>query len=35
VQARLENALDRNYALAYGYSTPGRSLTLALRYHLR
>jgi vitamin B12 transporter len=35
VQLRLDNALDRRYELASGYNTPGRSLTLAMRYHIR
>jgi vitamin B12 transporter len=35
VQMRLDNALDRSYELASGYRTPGRSLSLALRWHLR
>ena len=35
VQARLDNALDHDYELASGYRTPGRSLSLALRWHLR
>ena len=35
VQARLDNALDRRYELASGYSTSRRSLTLAMRYHMR
>ena len=29
---RLDNALDRDYALAYGYGTPGRSLLLTVDY---
>ena len=33
-QLRLDNALDRRYELASGYNTPGRSVTLALRWHL-
>jgi vitamin B12 transporter len=33
-QLRLDNALDRRYELASGYRTPGRSVTLALRWHL-
>ncbi len=32
VEARLENAFDEDYALVYGYNTPGRSLTLATRF---
>ncbi|MFO1401082.1 MAG: TonB-dependent receptor [Steroidobacteraceae bacterium] len=35
VQARLDNALDRDYALIHGYRTAGRSLTVATRYQLR
>jgi vitamin B12 transporter len=35
LQLRLDNALDRRYELASGYNTPGRSLTLAMRYHIR
>ncbi len=34
-QLRLDNALDRRYELASGYNTPGRSVSLALRWHLR
>jgi vitamin B12 transporter len=34
-QLRLDNALDRRYELASGYNTPGRSVTLALRWHMR
>ncbi|MFY2763639.1 TonB-dependent receptor domain-containing protein [Arenimonas sp. MALMAid1274] len=30
VEARLENLTDRDYALAYGYNTPGRSTMLNL-----
>ena len=33
-QLRLDNALDRRYELASGYNTPGRSVTLALRWHM-
>lgn len=29
---RLDNAFDRDYALAYGYGTPGRSLLLSVEY---
>jgi len=35
VQLRLDNALDRRYELASGYNTPGRALTLAMRYRMR
>jgi vitamin B12 transporter len=35
VQARLENAFDRRYALVQGYNTPGRALTVAGRYEFR
>jgi len=35
VQARLDNALDKRYELASGYNTARRSLTLAMRYHIR
>jgi vitamin B12 transporter len=35
LQARLENALDRRYALVQGYNTPGRALTVAGRYEFR
>jgi vitamin B12 transporter len=35
LQLRLDNALDRNYQLVYGYHTAGRSLTVATRYQLR
>jgi vitamin B12 transporter len=34
-QLRVDNALDRRYELASGYNTPGRSLTLAMRYRMR
>ncbi len=34
-QLRLDNVLDRRYELANGYNTPRRSLTLAMRYHMR
>jgi vitamin B12 transporter len=34
-QLRLDNALDRRYQLAGGYNTAGRSLTLAMRFHMR
>ncbi len=34
-QLRVDNALDRRYELASGYNTPGRALTLAMRYHMR
>jgi vitamin B12 transporter len=34
-QLRLDNALDRRYELASGYNTPGRALTLAMRYRMR
>jgi vitamin B12 transporter len=34
-QLRLDNALDRRYELVNGYNTPRRSLTLAMRYHMR
>jgi vitamin B12 transporter len=32
LQARLENALDRRYTLAYGYNTMARSLMVSVRY---
>ena len=32
---RLDNALDRNYELSSGYNTAGRSVTLAMRFHMR
>jgi vitamin B12 transporter len=35
VQLRLDNAFDRRYELASGYNTPGRTLTLAMRYRMR
>jgi vitamin B12 transporter len=35
LQARVENALDRRYELASGYNTPGRTVTLAIRYRMR
>jgi len=35
VQLRVDNALDRHYELASGYNTPGRALTLAMRYRMR
>ena len=35
LQLKLDNALDRDYALIHGYRTPGRSLTVATRYQLR
>ena len=35
LQLRLDNALDRDYQLAGGYNTAGRSFTLALRFHMR
>ena len=31
-RARLENAFDKQYQLAYGYDTPGRGLYLTLQY---
>ena len=31
-RARLENAFDKQYQLAYGYNTPGRGLYLTLQY---
>lgn len=31
-RARLENAFDKQYQLAYGYNTPGRGLYLTLHY---
>ena len=34
-QLRLDNALDRQYELASGYNTAGRSVTLAMRFHMR
>ena len=35
VQLRLDNALDRDYELVSGYNTAGRSVTLAMRFHMR
>ncbi|HVN42885.1 MAG TPA: TonB-dependent receptor [Steroidobacteraceae bacterium] len=35
LSARLDNALDRRYALANGYNTAGRAASIALRYSLR
>ncbi|MCC7464038.1 MAG: TonB-dependent receptor [Gammaproteobacteria bacterium] len=35
LQLRLDNALDRDYALVHGYRTAGRSLSVATRYQLR
>ncbi|HET9485699.1 MAG TPA: TonB-dependent receptor [Xanthomonadales bacterium] len=35
LEARLDNALDRDYELAYGYETPGRSWLLALAHERR
>jgi vitamin B12 transporter len=35
LQARLENALDRDYELADGYRTMGRAFMLAARYDVR
>ncbi len=35
MQLRLDNALDRRYELASGYNTARRSLTLAMRFHMR
>lgn len=35
VQLKLDNALDRDYALIHGYRTAGRSLGVATRYQLR
>jgi vitamin B12 transporter len=35
LQARLDNALDRDYQLANGYNTPRRSAYLAARYRWR
>jgi vitamin B12 transporter len=34
-QLRLDNALDRRYEQISGYNTAGRSLTLAMRFHMR
>ncbi|MDE2220406.1 MAG: TonB-dependent receptor, partial [Gammaproteobacteria bacterium] len=34
-QLRIDNLLDRRYELVSGYNTPRRSLTLAMRYHMR
>jgi vitamin B12 transporter len=34
-QLRLDNALDRKYEQISGYNTAGRSLTLAMRFHMR
>ncbi len=34
-QLRLDNALDRHYELVSGYNTAGRSVTLAMRFHMR
>jgi len=31
-RARLENAFNKQYQLAYGYNTPGRGLYLTLQY---
>jgi vitamin B12 transporter len=35
MQLRLDNALDRHYELVSGYNTAGRSVTLAMRFHMR
>lgn len=35
VQLRVDNALDREYQLASGYNTARRSVTLAMRFHMR
>ncbi|HEV7431708.1 MAG TPA: TonB-dependent receptor, partial [Steroidobacteraceae bacterium] len=35
MQLRLDNAFDRNYELVSGYNTPGRSVTLAMRFNMR
>jgi vitamin B12 transporter len=35
MQLRLDNALDRRYELVSGYNTAGRSVTLAMRFHMR
>ena len=35
MQLRLDNALDRHYELTSGYNTAARSVTLAMRFHLR
>jgi vitamin B12 transporter len=35
LQLKLDNALDRDYQLVYGYRTAGRSLTVAARYRFR
>lgn len=35
VQARLENALDKDYERSSGYNTPGRNLFVSLRYQPR
>ena len=32
LEGRLENAFDRDYELAHGFNTPGRTLTVALVY---
>ena len=32
VAARLDNAFDRRYALANGYNTAGRAVTISTRY---
>lgn len=35
MQARLENALDKRYAISSGYNTPGRNLFVTVRYEPR
>jgi vitamin B12 transporter len=35
VQLRVDNALDREYQLVYGYNTPQRSLMLGTRYRFK
>ena len=35
VSARLDNALNRHYALADGYSTAGRDASISTRYSFR
>jgi len=35
MQLHLDNALDRHYELVSGYNTAGRSVTLAMRFHMR
>ena len=35
VTVRLDNAFNRNYELADGYNTAGRSLSVAMRFSMR